>query len=89
MCYVYVLRGPQQLYAGSTNNLRRRFHEHRNNKVFSTKNRGPWRLVYYEASEKERYFFSISQARSIAADAADFQKTCDAIEEIDVRALCK
>ncbi|TSC86412.1 MAG: putative endonuclease [Parcubacteria group bacterium Gr01-1014_8] len=50
MYYVYVIRGPKQFYVGSTNNLRRRFNLHNSNKVFSTKNRGPWQLVYYEAS---------------------------------------
>ncbi len=54
MFYVYVLRNPKQLYIGSTNNLKRRIEEHQNNKVFSTKNRGPWRLVYYEACEGEK-----------------------------------
>lgn len=54
MFYVYVLRGPKQFYIGSTNDLRRRVDEHVKNLVFSTKNRGPWRLVYYEASELEK-----------------------------------
>lgn len=54
MFYVYVLRSPKQFYIGSTNDLRRRFFKHKNNKVFSTKNRGPWRLVYYEACEAEK-----------------------------------
>jgi len=50
MYYVYVLKGPKQFYIGSTNDLKRRFAEHQSNKSLSTKNRGPWRLVYYEAS---------------------------------------
>ena len=54
MFYIYVLQGPKQLYIGSTNNLRRRITEHTANTVFSTKNRGPWKLVYYEASEDEK-----------------------------------
>ncbi len=41
------------------------------------------------ALRKECYSFSISQARSIAADAADFQKACMRLDEADVRALCK
>ena len=52
--YVYVLQGPKQFYTGSTNDLRRRLSEHQNDKVFSTKGRGPWRLVYYEACEAEK-----------------------------------
>jgi putative endonuclease len=54
MYYVYVLRNSRQFYVGSTNNLRRRLSEHNNNKSFSTKNRGPWKLVYYEASLAEK-----------------------------------
>jgi len=54
MYYVYVLRSPKQFYTGSTNNLRQRIGEHRDNLVFSTKNRGPWRLVYYEACLAEK-----------------------------------
>lgn len=54
MYYVYILRNPKQFYIGSTKDLRRRFDEHQNNKVFSTKNRGPWKLVYYEACEAEK-----------------------------------
>ncbi|HEV7449329.1 MAG TPA: GIY-YIG nuclease family protein [Candidatus Paceibacterota bacterium] len=54
MFYVYVLRGPKQLYIGSTNDLRRRFKQHQNNESFSTKNRGPWKIVYYEACESEK-----------------------------------
>ena len=41
MYYVYVLGCPEQWYAGSTNDLRRRFAEHRSNKVLSTKSKGP------------------------------------------------
>ncbi len=54
MYYVYVLRGPKQFYIGSTRDLRKRFSEHQNDKSFATRNRGPWRIVYYEASESEK-----------------------------------
>lgn len=54
MFYVYVLKSPKQFYIGSTKDLKKRFLEHQTNKVFSTKGRGPWRLVYYEASEIEK-----------------------------------
>ncbi|MDE1919188.1 MAG: GIY-YIG nuclease family protein [Patescibacteria group bacterium] len=50
MHYVYVLRGPKQFYIGSTGDLKRRFEEHRDGRSLATKSRGPWRLVYYEAS---------------------------------------
>ncbi|MEN9338222.1 MAG: hypothetical protein RIQ41_536 [Candidatus Parcubacteria bacterium] len=50
MYYVYVIKGPKQLYVGMTGDLKRRFSEHQANQSFATKNRGPWTLVYYEAS---------------------------------------
>lgn len=49
MYYVYVIRSPKQFYIGFTNDLKRRFSEHIENKSIATKNRGPWKLVYYEA----------------------------------------
>lgn len=54
MYYVYVLRGPKQFYIGHTNDLRRRFAEHVRGGSLATKGRGPWKLVYYEASEAQR-----------------------------------
>jgi putative endonuclease len=36
-------------YVGSTNDLRRRFNEHNTGQSPSTKNRRPFKLVYYEA----------------------------------------
>ncbi len=56
MFYVYVLKSKRDnmLYIGSTNDLKKRFNEHNNNKVTSTKNRTPFDLVYYEAYRSER-----------------------------------
>jgi len=51
MYYVYVLKSPRQFYIGSTSDLKRRFTEHQNGKSKSTKHRGPWKIVYYEASQ--------------------------------------
>ena len=42
------------MYIGSTNDLRRRFTEHNLGKVFSTKFRRPFQLVYYEAYKDEK-----------------------------------
>jgi len=55
MFYVYILRSKKDynLYIGSTDNLRRRFIEHNNRKVFSTKSRAPFELIYYEAYKSE------------------------------------
>ncbi|MEK7208653.1 MAG: GIY-YIG nuclease family protein [Patescibacteria group bacterium] len=51
MFYVYVLGSTKddELYIGSTNNLRKRFIEHNSGKVPSTKPRIPMVLLYYEA----------------------------------------
>lgn len=52
MFYTYVLRSKRTLkkwYTGFAYDLRKRFKEHEANKVFSTKNRGPFELIYYEA----------------------------------------
>jgi len=51
MIYTYVLQSKKdgKWYTGSTKNLRKRFESHSKGKVFSTKNRGPFSLIYYEA----------------------------------------
>lgn len=56
MFYLYVLKSLKDgnYYIGSTNDLRRRFSDHNNKKVFSTKSRVPFKLVYYEAYSAEK-----------------------------------
>lgn len=51
MFYTYVLRSikDNKLYTGATNDIRKRFSEHNQQKVISTKGRGPFELIYYEA----------------------------------------
>lgn len=51
MWYFYILQSGKddKLYYGSTNDLRRRFNEHSQGKVSSTKHRLPIELIYYEA----------------------------------------
>jgi len=48
--YVYVLQSEKDknFYTGYTVNLKRRFEEHQSGKNFSTKNRRPFKLIYYE-----------------------------------------
>lgn len=55
MFYVYVLKSKRdfQFYTGSTNDLKRRFKEHNDGKVFSTKYRRPFEITYYEAYRSE------------------------------------
>ena len=50
--YVYVLKNSHRLhrlYIGFTNDLDRRLAEHKEGKVFSTKNLKDFCLIYYEA----------------------------------------
>ena len=56
MYYVYVVKSTQdgKLYTGFTSDLRKRFREHNAGKVSSTKNRGPFVLIYYEACINEQ-----------------------------------
>lgn len=51
MHYVYVLRSIRdgKFYTGYTTNLDKRLSEHNAGNVFSTKNRRPLELMYYEA----------------------------------------
>ncbi|KPL15197.1 excinuclease ABC subunit C [candidate division WOR_3 bacterium SM1_77] len=47
--YVIVSKKDGKFYTGSTTDLRKRFKQHNSGKVMSTRNRGPFILVYYEA----------------------------------------
>ena len=49
--YIYVIANPNtgKWYIGCTSNLRKRFSDHRHGKVFYTKGRGPFELIYSEA----------------------------------------
>lgn len=51
MFYTYVIQSKKdaKLYTGFTKDLRKRFNEHNSNKVASTKDRGDFELIYYEA----------------------------------------
>lgn len=49
--YTYLLQSLKsgKWYTGCTKDLRKRFKEHQENQSTYTKNRGPFRLIYYEA----------------------------------------
>lgn len=51
MYYTYVLQSlkDRYLYTGHTEDLRKRFDQHNRGEVPSTKGRGEFRLIYYEA----------------------------------------
>lgn len=65
--YVYVLKSEKDghLYTGCTKDLRKRLSEHNDGKAGYTKGRGPFSLIYYEAShaiedafDREKYLKS-------------------------------
>jgi len=49
--YTYVLQSmkDEDFYTGFTKNLKLRFEQHRKEPVESTKDRAPFKLIYYEA----------------------------------------
>jgi len=51
MYYTYVLQSKKdkRWYTGTAEDLRKRFKQHNNSEVISTKGRGPFELIYYEA----------------------------------------
>ena len=55
MFYMYILKSKKDdnLYIGSTNDLRQRLSEHNSGKVRLTKSRVPFELRYYESFYKE------------------------------------
>jgi putative endonuclease len=56
MFYTYVLksRKDSKLYIGCTENLKIRFEEHNAGRSISTSKRGPFILLYYEASRNKK-----------------------------------
>ena len=56
MHYVYIIKSTKdnKLYTGATDNLQNRLNQHSNGLVTSTKNRDPFKLIYYEACENQQ-----------------------------------
>lgn len=56
MFYTYIIQSKKdkKWYTGSANDLRKRFKEHNSNRIYSTKGRGPFELIYYEACLNEQ-----------------------------------
>lgn len=54
--YTYLLRSlkDRRFYTGSTIDLRKRFKDHNEGKIVSTKSREPLELIYYEACLNEQ-----------------------------------
>jgi putative endonuclease len=56
MFFTYVIQSAStgRLYIGQTNDLKARLNKHNSDKNFSTKNRGPWKLVYFKEFSKRK-----------------------------------
>jgi len=56
MFYIYLLKSVKddEWYTGYTNNLQKRILEHNRGTVFSTKNRGPFKMIYCEICLNEK-----------------------------------
>ncbi len=56
MWYAYIIQSQKDhnLYVGLTNDLRKRFAYHNSGKVYSTRFRVPFVLIYYEA-HRDKY----------------------------------
>ena len=74
--FVYVLKSESsgKSYVGHTSNLSKRLVEHNNGKSLSTRNKGPWKLIYQEeyptrseAANRERYFKSVKGRMELKA----------------------
>ena len=76
MVYVYVLKSFQddELYIGSSTDLKRRLSEHQTGKSFSTKFRVTFELVYYEAYKNEKDAREREQALKLRGHARRFLK---------------
>jgi len=63
MYYVYIIKSDKdhKLYIGCTNDLKRRFRLHNEGKVVSTKNRRPFKLIFYESFINKTDAFSREQ----------------------------
>ncbi|MEK7537147.1 MAG: GIY-YIG nuclease family protein [Patescibacteria group bacterium] len=71
MFYVYLIKSRKtgNLYTGCTSNLVKRFKEHNENKNFSTKNKGPFELIYYEAYKNKDDAFNREHNLKLRANA--------------------
>lgn len=60
MWHTYILQSNKdgRWYTGCANNLRKRFNEHNNGLVLSTKGRGPFKIIYYEACANKNDAFA-------------------------------
>ena len=73
MFYTYILeKNSGKLYIGQTNNKEARLLRHNSNMVKSTKNKGPWKIIFYkefltrnESVNYEEYLKSLKNSNYI------------------------
>jgi putative endonuclease len=63
MFYVYIIKSKKidYLYLGCSQDLKKRLAEHNDNKVKSTKNKGPFEIRYYESFYSKEDAFNREQ----------------------------
>lgn len=71
MFYVYLIKSSKtgQLYIGCTGNLNKRINEHNLNLNFSTKNKGPFILIYFEGYKNKSDAFQRERNLKLRANA--------------------
>jgi len=76
MWFVYVLRSlkDDELYIGSTNDVRRRIGEHNSARVDCTKGRAPFRLEAYIAVKDKAWAVELEQYLKTGSGRAVLQK---------------
>ena len=76
MWYVYILKSlkDEQLYVGSTDDLRRRFREHKDGQCESTRHRRPVNLEAYIAVQNESVARSLEKYLKSGSGIATLRK---------------
>jgi putative endonuclease len=71
MFYVYLIKSKKYgtLYTGCTSNLVKRIEKHNKNMIYSTKNKGPFEIVYYEAYKSKNDAFQREHNLKLRANA--------------------
>lgn len=71
MFYVYLIKSMKQsgLYVGCTKDLRKRLEEHNHNFIRSTKNKGPFVLIYFEGYKNKEDAFHREHNLKLRANA--------------------
>ena len=71
MFYVYLIKSSKYktIYIGCTKDLKKRFEEHNKNMNTSTKNKGPFEVIYYEAYKSKADAFHREHNLKLRANA--------------------